>query len=191
MVPGHRPDGPRTRGPLPLSHYGTTLVLPDGPHTNADDRADTHRSGGQTRQRPRTYEFFEGMGKALGGLDQTRKPLRRLIPHLAEPQRDPAAVLAQRPITIKASPPYGVATFVSLFITPLPLHYLFAKVLQINPHGPGNGLFFLFWLLGSALLGVVVGGRTDRGKVVLGPEGVEFRDRRSCVRCPWAVFPDP
>lgn len=160
-------------------------------HTPMQTTAPTRLPNSQSRQRPRTYEFFEGMGKALEGLDLTREPLRRLIPHLAELQRDPATVLAQRPITIKATPPYGFATFVSLFVTPTPHHYLFVKVLQINPQGPGNGLFFLFWLLGSALLGVVVGGRIYRGKVVLGPEGVEFRDRRSCVRCPWAVFYTP
>jgi hypothetical protein len=133
-------------------------------------------------------DFLGSMGSILAGLDRTRKPLRRLIPNLSELRDEPSHVLAEHHIEIKATAPYGVATFVGLFFPGLLVVPLFVHVFGMKPNGPEGGLLFCTWLFVGASFGVLVGGRIYRGKVVLGPEGVEFCDRRTCVFCPWGLF---
>jgi len=133
-------------------------------------------------------EGIPEIGKVLGGLDNTRKPLAKLIPRLNELRDDPVKVLGEREFEIKVSPPYGVCTFICLFGPGLLVIPFFDYVLRWNPHGPESGLIFLTWLLGSALVGVFIGQFISRGKLIFRLTGLEIHDRHSHVFCPWSLF---
>src|SRR5438105_2520376 len=95
------------------------------------------------------------IGKVLGRLDATRKPLYKLIPKLNELREDPAKVLDEKQIEIQATPPYGACTFIGLFFPGMVIVGICIHVLNWKPPRPEAAFTFLTWLLGSALFGIL------------------------------------
>src|SRR5690349_15681452 len=121
------------------------------------------------------------IGKILGGLDATQKPLRKVIPRLNELREDPAKVLKEEQIEIKVSPPYGACTFIGLFFPGMFIVGICIDVLDWKPPRPEATFIFLTWLTSSVLFGVLLGNLINRGKIVFGSQGLEIHDRRSCI----------
>jgi hypothetical protein len=109
------------------------------------------------------------------------RPVEVVIPDYADLLQRPQDVLSGREIPIGPAPRYRLAVLVCLFAPVVPFAVLRTWDWQWAGIAWGVGLAL-------ALLFLVGPGATS---LVLREDGVEFRERRRVVRCPWALFNAP
>jgi len=127
------------------------------------------------------------------------KPLEKAVPDLDGLLDDPARRLNEQPITIGPRRKYAATFFLGLALA-IPNWmwslYLFASLrdekkgpLLQRPDGPFLLAVLLAAVLGALVATILVARWILRGgQMVLTPEGVELRHRRSVVSCPWSLF---